>query len=222
MSDPTHNIQPTAQSGTPSASPKPQRKVSYRWRPVDIAVTAVIGVASGVIFWLVDLVITAPYGLLEGVLPGLAGIFGGLWYFAGVLGILIVRKPGAALFAEVIAAVLELTLGNQWGAGGSVLAGLFQGVLTEIAFLIFAYKVWNVWSASLGGAFAAVGGLIYSFTFYYAGVDVTGGFVAINVITNLLSGALVSGALMWALFVAIAKTGALENFESGRSLANRG
>jgi hypothetical protein len=106
-----------------------------RWRAIDITVASVIAVASGIVFRLVDLIVIVPYAALEGVLPGLAGLLSGFWYFAGVLTMLIVRKPGAALYAETVAACLELVLGNQWGAGGSLVAGIAQGLLTEIAFL---------------------------------------------------------------------------------------
>ena len=124
--DPSNTTNPTSDTkptGRPAVDPgtqshgdpvaTSQRPLSYHWRPVDIAVTAVIGVVSGLIFWLVDLVITPLYTLLEGALPGLAGLTFGLWYFAGVLAIIIVRKPGAAFFAEVVAAALELTLDSH-------------------------------------------------------------------------------------------------------------
>lgn len=190
----------------------------YKWRPVDIAVASVIGVASGLVFWACDLIVTGPYVFLNSLLPGMAGLLSGFWYFAGVLAMLIVRKPGAALYAEVVAAALELTLGNEWGAGGSLVAGICQGILTEIAFLLIMYRIWNVWVASLAGAFAAIGGLAYSFVAMYAGMDVTGAFIVANVASNLVSGALVSGALMWLLYRAIARTGALDSFASGREM----
>ncbi len=183
---------------------------------------SVIAVASGLVFWACDLVVMGPYTVLNSAVPGLAGLLSGFWYFAGVLSMLIVRKPGAALYAEVVAAALELTLGNEWGAGGSLAAGICQGVFTEIAFILVMYRVWNVWVASLAGAFAAVGGLAYAFVVMYAGMNLTGAFVVINVVANLVSGALVSGALMWLLHRAIARTGALDAFAAGREVRARG
>ena len=101
-------------------------KVNYKWRVVDIVVAAILAVASGVIFWGWDIVCTAPLTLFEGVTPGFEGLLNGFWLFAGPLAAIIVRKPGAALFAETLAAFLELTLGNQWGVGGSLIVGIIQ------------------------------------------------------------------------------------------------
>ena len=64
--------------------------------------------------------------------PGFEGLLNGFWLFAGPLAAIIVRKPGAALFAETLAAFLELTLGNQWGVGGSLIVGIIQGLGAEI------------------------------------------------------------------------------------------
>ena len=103
-------------------------KANYKWRVVDIVVAAIIAVASGVIFWGWDIVCSAPLALFEGVTPGFEGLLNGFWLFAGPLAAIIVRKPGAALFAETLAAFLELTLGNQWGVGGSLIVGIIQGL----------------------------------------------------------------------------------------------
>lgn len=75
-------------------------KANYKWRVVDIVVAAIIAVASGVIFWGWDIVCSAPLALFEGVTPGFEGLLNGFWLFAGPLAAIIVRKPGAALFAE--------------------------------------------------------------------------------------------------------------------------
>ncbi len=82
-----------------------------KWRVVDIAVSSVIGVASALIYWAVAFFSAAPWSVLEAVVPGLAGIFNGLWLVAGPLAAVIVCKPGAALYAEVVAGVLESAMG---------------------------------------------------------------------------------------------------------------
>jgi len=80
------------------------RKHNNKWRVVDIVVAAIIAVASGVIFWGWDIVCTAPLALFEAVTPGFEGLLNAFWLFAGPLAAIIVRKPGAALFAETLAA----------------------------------------------------------------------------------------------------------------------
>lgn len=71
-----------------------EAKPVLKWRVVDIAVASVIGVASALIYWAVAFFSAAPWSVLEAVVPGLAGIFNGLWLFAGPLAAVIVRKPG--------------------------------------------------------------------------------------------------------------------------------
>ena len=124
-------------------------KHSNRWRVVDIVVAAIIAVASGVIFWGWDVVCEVPLNAFRALTPGFEGLLNGFWLFAAPLAAIIVRKPGAALFAETLAAFLELTLGNQWGVGGSLLIGIMQGLGAEIAFAIFAYRKWNIRSPCL-------------------------------------------------------------------------
>ena len=99
------------------------KKHNNKWRVVDIVVAAIIAVAAGVIFWGWDVICAAPITLFEAVTPGFEGLLNGIWLFAGPLAAIIVRKPGAALFAETLAAALELAMGNPWGIGGSFIMG---------------------------------------------------------------------------------------------------
>lgn len=189
---------------------------SLRWRIIDICVCAIVGVWSGVIFWLVDLFVSVPMQVLEGIIPGLAGLLYGLYYFAAPLAVIIVRKPGAALLSEVIAAAVELTLGNQWGVGGTLLAGLTQGIFAELIFLFTLYRIWNIWTAMASGALAALGGHLYSFIFQNSGMSFFSGYMMTSLVTGLLSGAAL-GAVMWFFYRQIRKTGVLNRFASGRA-----
>ena len=63
--------------------------------------------------------IPAPSAFLTPILPGLQGLLAGPWLVAGVLGALIIRKPGAALYTELVAAVISALVGNQWGRSRS-------------------------------------------------------------------------------------------------------
>lgn len=78
------------------------KKHNNKWRVVDIVVAAIIAVAAGVIFWGWDVICAAPITLFEAVTPGFEGLLNGIWLFAGPLAAIIVRKPGAALFAETL------------------------------------------------------------------------------------------------------------------------
>ncbi|MBF4562290.1 ECF transporter S component [Microbacterium sp. VKM Ac-2870] len=185
-----------------------------RWRVVDIVVASVIGVASGLIFLLWNIGYLGPKGLLDPLLPGLQGLLDGPWLFAGVLGALIIRKPGAALYTETLAAVVSALVGNQWGGFLTLEAGLVQGLGAELIFLIFFYRAWKLPVAMLAGAGAAIAGGINNLVLWYVGADA--GFTVIYMISTTISGAVIAGALSWFLARGLAATGALDRFASGR------
>ncbi|WP_454170585.1 ECF transporter S component [Microbacterium paulum] len=185
-----------------------------RWRVVDIVVASVIGVASGLIFLLWNIGYLGPKGILEPLLPGLQGLLDGPWLFAGVLGALIIRKPGAAIYTETLAAVVSALVGNQWGGFLTIEAGLVQGLGAELIFLIFFYRVWTLPVAVLAGAGAGLAGAINNLILWYAGADAT--FTIVYLISAVVSGAVIAGALSWFLARGLAATGALDRFASGR------
>ena len=194
----------------------PSRPV-LRWRVVDIAVASAIGVASSLIYWATSLLWNATGAPLEAVIPGLSGLLNGLWLFAGPLAAIIVRKPGAAIYAEVVAAVLEAVFGNVWGIE-TLYIGLVQGILAEVAFLIVLYRVWNLSITVLSGLLSAIGCWAYSFFTHFQAIDWSGPYGFVNLITTIISGVLIAGVAMWYLYIAIAKTGALDQFASGREI----
>ena len=205
-----------------SASPstvRPDTAGRFRWRIVDIVVASVLGVASGLIFWAWGLGYVGPKLLLEPLLPGLQGLLDGPWLFAGVLGALIIRKPGAALYTETVAAVLSALVGNQWGGFLTIEAGLVQGLGAELVFLLFFYRVWTLPVAVLAGAGAALAGGINNLLLWWPGADLT--FVVVYLISTVISGAVIAGALSWVLARGLAATGALDRFAAGRERRER-
>ncbi|BDV32112.1 ECF transporter S component [Microbacterium terricola] len=187
----------------------------FRWRVVDIVVASVIGVASGLIFLFWNVAYIGPKSLLEPLLPGLQGLLDGPWLFAGVLGALIIRKPGAAVYTETLAAVVSALVGNSWGGFLTIEAGLVQGLGAELVFLIFLYARWSLPIAMLAGVGAALAGGINNLVLWYAGADTA--FTVIYLVSTAISGALIAGALSWLLARGLAATGALDRFASGRA-----
>ncbi len=191
----------------------------FRWRIVDIVTASVIGVASGLIFLAWNIGYLGPKALLEPLLPGLQGLLDGPWLFAGVLGALIIRKPGAALYTETLAAVVSALIGNQWGGFLTIEAGLVQGLGAELIFLLFLYRAWSLPVALLAGAGAGLAGAVNNLILWYAGADAT--FTLVYVVSAVVSGALIAGGLSWFLARGIAATGALDGFASGRDRRER-
>jgi energy-coupling factor transport system substrate-specific component len=188
---------------------------NLRWRVVDIVVAAVIAVASGVVFWGWDLIAPPLSKPLDALIPGFSGLLGGVWLFPAVLVPLIVRKPGAAIFAELVAATVEALLpGNQWGAV-TLVSGLVQGLGAELVLAIFLYRIWRVGTAILAGAGAGVGLTIVDLSLYYAGYPLK--FELLYAVTSIISGAIIAGLLSWLLVGALARAGALNRFAAGRT-----
>jgi energy-coupling factor transport system substrate-specific component len=208
------SVTPDTPSSTHSTAISSASSHRLRWRVVDIAVASVIGVASGLVFWIVG--ILPLYDALEAVVPGLSGLMGGLWVFAAPLALFIVRKPGAGLYAEVLACFVEIVLGSQWDAMSNLIPALLQGVFAEIVFAVTAYRLWNWALAMVSGALAAIGQWVYELFHKFSAISINGPYGVIYIVTTLVSGALVAGLAMWGLYIAIAKTGALDRFESGR------
>ncbi len=190
----------------------------FAWRIVDIIVASVIGVASGLIFVVWNIASNPVTGPLQAVLPGLQALGGGFWLFAGVLTALVIRKPGAALFGELLAAVVSALVGNQWGAL-TLLSGAVQGLGAELVFAAFLYGNWRAGAAILAGAAAGLAMAITDLTVWYPGSDTV--FVTVYTISGIVGGALVAGLLSWLAVRGLAKTGALSRFAAGREIATR-
>lgn len=208
-------------TSTPETSAKGAKTPTptLRWRVVDIVVASVIGVAAGLIFLLWNVGYLGPKAILDPLLPGLQGLLDGPWLFAGVLGALIIRKPGAAIYTETLAAVVSALVGNQWGGFLTIEAGLVQGLGAELVFLLFFYKKWNLGVAILAGAGAGLAGAINNMLLWYVGSDVT--FTVIYMLSAVVSGAVIAGGLSWVLARGLAATGALDRFASGREARTR-
>ncbi|MGH3643959.1 MAG: ECF transporter S component [Mycobacterium sp.] len=192
----------------------------FRWRVVDIVVASVLAVAAGLVFVLWNIASNPISAPLSALLPGLQALAGGGWLFAGVLTALVIRKPGAALYGELVAATVSALVGNQWGVL-TLESGLVQGLGAELVFAVFLYRRWNLPVALLAGAAAGLALAINDLILWYPGS--AGAFATIYTVAAIISGVLIAGLLSWYVVRGLAKTGALSRFESGRvGLRSRG
>lgn len=191
----------------------PSIAARFRWRVVDIVVASVIGVACGIVFVVWNIADNVIGGPLQALLPGLQGLGHGVWLIAGVLTALVVRKAGAALYGELIAAVVSALVGNQWG-WWTLVSGLTQGLGAELVFALFLYANWRLLPALLAGAGAGLAMAATDLTLWYVGAGVQ--FAIIYTISAVVSGVLLAGLLGWAAARGLAATGTLDRFASGR------
>jgi energy-coupling factor transport system substrate-specific component len=183
-----------------------------RWRTVDIVVASVVAVAFGLVFavWnnYLYTVVSAP---LSGspAQPLLAFV----WLVPGVVGGLVVRRPGAALYTEFVAATVSLFFGSAWGLS-VVMSGVWQGLGAELVLAALLYRRWGVVAAALAGVGAGLAmGLYESVVLSYA---LGAGARTVYVASAMATGA-VAGLLAWWLVRSLARTGVLAPFAAGRA-----
>ena len=202
------------------------------WRTVDIITIAFLGAALGVAFWGWGIFYSGPVTGLKLTYAPLMGLFVGPWFLAGVVGGVVVRRPGAALFCEVVAALVSMLPGTEWGATVLV-SGILQGLGAELAFALLGYKAFGVGAAALAGVLSAPlewAFEVVKFPASWADVPVlsvlaNGGgwyaeWVARDKIAYLLamavSGVLLAGVVGWLLVRLLARAGALSAFPAGQ------
>ncbi|HAM27657.1 MAG TPA: ABC transporter permease [Microbacteriaceae bacterium] len=184
------------------------------WRGVDLITAAMLAVAFGVAFWGFDTFVYPGVAALAIGFPPAGELSLGVWLVPAVVGGLVVRRPGAALFTELIAANIELILGNGWGVA-VLLSGLLQGLGVELVLALFRWRRFGLATAVLGGVFSAVLEIVcYEWWAYAPGYSLTWRLVYLA--CGVASGALVAGVGGWALVRALARTGALNAFPPGQ------
>jgi energy-coupling factor transport system permease protein len=139
------------------------------WRTRDIVVTAVIGVAFGVVFWFWN-TIWAPLDGVFALAPWAKDLLYAVWLIPAVLAPLIVKKRGAALFAEITAAGVSALLGSQWGPD-VLLSGFVQGAAAELVFAMTFYRSYAFPTLVVAAVASAAAAWIHDWALYYAAVD---------------------------------------------------
>ena len=137
-----------------------------KWELKDVIMMAILGVVFAAVYLAV---FQGGLALSTALTPAGLSAFGfeiiyGVWFMASTLAAYIIRKPGVALITEILAAAVELLMGNSGGLT-VVLTGLIQGAGAELAFAIFRYKKWNLLSMSLAGILSAL--FIFCYELYY-------------------------------------------------------
>ena len=188
--------------------------MNNRWRTIDIVIASIIAVAFGVIFWAWGLLWNGPADAIP--LPGRAILYG-VWLVPAVLGALVIRKPGAAFYTLTLAALVSVALGTSWG-WTLVLQGPIEAAAAELVFAAFAYKVWNLPVAMLAAAAAGIAASVYDAFVWYGGTSwatLRLPYIAITAVSSVIVAGLGSVLLVRAL----AQTGVLDRFASGRERA---
>ncbi len=179
-----------------------------RWRTRDIVVAAIIGVTFGVVFWAWGLAWSG-FDALFVFAPPAKDLLYAVWLVPAVLAPLIVRRPGAALFAEMVAAGVSTLIGSQWGPD-TLLSGFVQGAAAELVFAFTLYRAWSFPVLGVAAVAAAAGAWIHDWALYYADASlevqlVRGAMMGISAVVIVAGGSVL-------LVRALRQAGVLEGF----------
>ncbi len=192
------------QTTLPNQSPLPDT----RWRTRDIVIAAVIGVAFGVVFWAWNIAWEALTPVFA-FAPPAKDLLYAVWLVPAVLAPLIIRKPGAAVFAEMVAAGVSSLLGSPWGPD-TILSGFLQGAAAELIFAFTLYRIWSFPVLATAAAASALAAWLHDWVVYYPTTDTTvqlvrGGAMVISAVVIVAGGSV-------ALVRSLRRSGVLEGF----------
>jgi energy-coupling factor transport system substrate-specific component len=181
------------------------------WTLREILIVAAIGATFGFLYlgwvqvWLIGQALFGPVTM---------DVMMGFWFIASIIAAAIIRKPGAALLAEVLAAMVEVMLGSPAGLL-LILAGLIQGAGAEA---VFAVARWRDYRLPVLMA-AGVGSAVFSFVYTWIRFDYSAlapGLLVAMFILRGLSGALLGGLAGYWVTRALYRTGVLSGLRIDR------
>ena len=191
-------------------------KKDYGWKLKEIILVAMTCVVFGVVYlaavYLSAFINTActPMGL------GFLGneLLFGVWFMASTFAAYILQKPGVALVSEILAALIEVLLGNMYGPM-VIVTGFVQGIGSELAFAAFRYRRFDWPSMILASALCCVISFGWSFVRSgYAELDVA--ILVLFFIIRLVSSVVFAGVFCKVVADKLAKTGLLKSYALGR------
>lgn len=186
--------------------------MTERWRTVDIVLGAALAVAFGAVFQGWNLLWSAALPAFA-AFPPLQGFMYGVWLLPAVLVPLVIRRPGAALLGEGVAAVASVLFGAPWGLL-IVVYGLVQGGAAELVFAMGLYRRWGLPAAVLAGAAAGAAAVLLDLVNFYP--DWAANYQVLYAALVIPSAAIVAGVGGWLLVRALVRTGVLSAFPAAR------
>jgi energy-coupling factor transport system substrate-specific component len=186
------------------------------WKLRDVVMVALLSILFAVVylgavyFALFLGSILAPVGLA----PLGNEIVCGVWFMASTLAAYVLQKPGVALVAEVLAALIEMCLGSMYGPLLFV-SGILQGAGAEAAFALTRYKKFDLATMCLAAAGSCVVSFLWEYFRYGFGLLDTRLLAAMFVV-RLASSVFFSGVLCKLAGDTLAGTGLLKSYALGK------
>jgi energy-coupling factor transport system substrate-specific component len=143
----------------------------------------------------------------------------GIWFMAATFMAFVLRKPGAAVLTEVLAALIEVLLGNMYGPLVLV-SGALQGLGAEAVFFLYGYRNFSLGAMAL--AAMAAGAMSLAWGIFRSGLLLLPGWMLLTIVViRLISSAIFAGFLSRRLALAFMKIGAFADLSAGPGRGDR-
>ncbi|WP_214782800.1 ECF transporter S component [Exiguobacterium sp. s183] len=182
------------------------------WKLKEVVLVSVLSVVFAVVYLLFVHIGNLWAGLIGPI--AYEWIFG-IWFIVSIISAYIIRKPGAAFISEVMAATIEMLIGNAIGPR-IILVGIVQGLGAEAVFAMTGYRRYELWVLMLAGFGSAVTSFVY--TYFMSGFAMLEPeYVATMFGLRAVSGMVIAGIGGKLLSDLLLKTGSLRGYAISRS-----
>lgn len=182
------------------------------WSLREILIVTVLGAVFAVLYlgWVqIWLVAQAIFGSMT------MDVVMGFWFIASIVAAAIIRKPGAAFAAEMLAATVQVLLGSPAGLL-LLVTGAVQGAGAEIVFAATRWRDYSLPTLMAAGVGAAVFSFAYTWVrFDYGALEPT--ILLAMFLLRCISGALLGGLAGHLIVEALYRTGVLSGLAIDRA-----
>lgn len=176
------------------------------WKTKEIVTVAMVGAVIGVLFTLMDFAYM-PLSAALGVV--FMEITFGFYMLSPFVPMYIVRKPGAAVFGALVAALVNILLGSPYGIQ-LILANLLEGIAVEIGFAVVTKYEGSFANFVVSGILGAIFVFCRDFIVFYAMSYQS--FMLPLMVVRILSSIFVGMLLTKLIVAALNKTGMTKGF----------
>lgn len=179
----------------------------HTWSLRDVIFLAIIAIFFGVIYQLWSF---AYYAIAATPLKPYANdLTIGVWLMAGPLAGVLLKRIGATVIAEILAAAVEMMLFSSWGAA-NLIAGFVQGIGNELGFAMTGYKNWSKLGLLLSSIMATI--VTFGWDWFQSGYSAYHfGMIVTLFIIRFISIGFFAGILVYWINQLVAKTNLLKH-----------
>ncbi|MDR2197864.1 MAG: ECF transporter S component [Deltaproteobacteria bacterium] len=182
------------------------------WRLKDTVLIGLVAVAFAVVYLAAVYIgvfistLATPLGLAPLANEPICGI----WFMAATFIAFVLRKPGAAVITNILAALIEVFLGSFYGPLVFV-DGLVAGLGAELVFALYGYKNFNLAVMCMAGLASAV--TSFTWELYRSGfIELSWKFLIIMFPVRCVSGMFFAGFICSKLGNSLRSAGLLRSF----------